>query len=101
VLIALAYLSWGNWRSIKEPYKMLFYRFASGGSTVDAIMGMIFGSLPGALMASLLYRENYAALWKIGVLLVVYVALYCFSVSLCGRRFEERRETIRAAVELS
>lgn len=98
VLIGLAYLTWGNWRSIKEPYKILFYRFASGGSTVDAIMGMLFGSLPGAIMAALLYRENYGALWKIVLLVIVYVALYFVSVTWVGRRFEERREVIRAAL---
>ena len=97
-IMALAYLSWGNWMSVRDPYRMLFYRFSSGGSPVDALMGLIFGSLPGLLMTYLLYTENYRAIWKIVLLIVVYVALYYFSLTRSARRFEERREEISAAL---
>lgn len=97
-IMSLAYLSWGNWMSVRDPYKMLFYRFSSGGSPVDALMGLIFGSLPGLLMAYLLYTENYGAIWKIVLMIVVYVVLYYLSLTRSARRFEERREEISAAL---
>ena len=97
-LMALAYLSWGNWMSVRDPYRMQFYRFSSGGSPIDAIMGLIFGSLPGLLMAYLIYSEGYAAIWKIAMITVVYVAAYYLSITRSGRRFEERREEIRSAL---
>jgi hypothetical protein len=98
VLMGLAYLSWGNWMSLRDPYKMQFYRFSAGGSLPDAIMGMLFGSLPGAIMAYLLYWENYGAIWKIMLVILLYLALYYLSVTRAGRRLEERREDIRHAL---
>ena len=89
VLMALAYLSWGNWMSVRDPYKMQFYRFSAGGSPADAIMGMLFGSVPGLIM---IYS---GALWTIVLLMLVYSALYYLSVTRSGRRFEARREQIR------
>lgn len=95
ILMGLAYLSWGNWMSVRDVYKMQFYRFSAGGSPADAIMGMLFGSFPGLILVYVLVRENSGALWKIILLSVVYVALYFFSVTRSGRRLEERREQIR------
>ena len=89
VLMALAYLSWGNWMSVRDPYKMQFYRFSAGGSPADAIMGMLFGSLPGVIM---IYSR---ALWIVVLLMVVYSALYYLSLTRSGLRFEQRREEIR------
>jgi hypothetical protein len=98
VLVGLAYLSWGNWMSVRHTYKMQFYRMSSGGSPADAVIGMIFGSLPGAITAYLLYRENYGAFWKILLLLLPYATLYYFSLQWSGRRLEQQRETIRRAI---
>jgi len=89
VLMALAYLSWGNWMSVRDPYKMQFYRFSAGGSPADAIIGLLFGSVPGLIMV-------YSGTLRTTVLLILaYSALYYFSLTRSGRRFEQRREEIR------
>jgi hypothetical protein len=92
VLMALAYLSWGNWMSVRDPYKMQFYRFSAGGSPADAIMGMLFGSVPGLIM---IYSGT---LWTSVLLFLVYSALYYVSLSRSGRRYEARREEIRESL---
>ncbi|HVI73281.1 MAG TPA: hypothetical protein VM656_17580, partial [Pyrinomonadaceae bacterium] len=92
VLMALAYLSWGNWMSVRDPYKMQFYRFSAGGSPADAIIGMLFGSVPGLIMV-------YSGTLRTAVLLMlVYSALYYLSLTRSGRRFERRREDIRQSL---
>lgn len=98
MLLILAYASWGNWMSVRDPYKMQFYRFSAGGSIADALMGLLFGSLPGVIMIYLLYQENSRASWVIVPLTASYLVLYYFSVTRSGRRFEERREHIRDAL---
>lgn len=95
IVVWLAYISWGNWMSARLPFKMQFYRFASGGSPADALMGMIFGSVPVALTVYLLYNDAAAALWKLAVLLLGYLALFMFSLSRSARVLENRREEIR------
>ncbi len=97
-LVVIAYVCCGNYMSIDSPFKMHFYRFASGGPLVDTVMGVIFGSLPGAIAIYFLYHESYGALWKIMVLLLLYCVVYVFSIRWAGRRFERRREAIRTAL---
>ena len=98
ILLVLAYVSWGNWMSVKDPYKMQFYRFSAGGSIADALMGLLFGSLPGVIMIYLLYQGNARTSWLILPLTISYLVLYYFSVTSSGRRFEDRREHIRNAL---
>ena len=98
VLVGLAHVSIGNWLSVRQPFKMQFYRFASGGSLVDAVMGILFGSLPGVIAIHFLNNEGHGAVWKIALLLVVYVAVYILSLSLSARAFDRQREAIRASV---
>lgn len=95
MLVGLAYLAWGNWMSVRDVYKMQFYRFSSGGSPADAIIGMLFGSLPGLIMVYVLYRENSGASWKITLMIILYLMLYYLSVTQSGRRLEAQREEIR------
>ena len=92
VLMALAYLSWGNWMSVREPYKMQFHRFSAGGSPADAIMGMLFGSVPGLIMV------YSGALWTTVLLILVYSALYYLSLTRSGRQLDQRRENIRQSL---
>jgi len=92
VLMVLAYLSWGNWMSVRDPYKMQFYRFSAGGSPADAIIGMLFGSVPGLIIV------YSAGLWTAVLLILVYSGLYYVSVTRSGRRFEARREEIRQSL---
>ncbi len=98
VLTGLACLTWGNWMSVRDPFRMQFYRFSAGGSPTDAIIGMFFGGLPAAIIVTLLYRGDAGAGWKIGVMSVVYVALYYLSLTRSGRRFDTRREEIRESL---
>jgi predicted membrane protein len=98
VVVGLAYVSWGNWMSIKHPFQMQYYRLSSGGSPVDAVLGIIFGSLPGAVVAYLLHKKKYGALWSILATMMFYFALYYVSLSWSGRRLEKHREALRSAI---
>jgi len=95
LLVGLAYLSWGNWMSVRQPYRMQFYRFSAGGSPADAVIGVFFGSVPGVIMIYLLYREDTGVVWKMCLMMVAYFALYYASLTRSGHRFEERLEAIR------
>ena len=96
---AFAYLSFGNWMSVSHPVKMQFFRFASSGAALaDAMAGIVFGSLPGILMIYLLHRQEGRAVWQIPIVVLLFAALYCFSVERFGRRFERHRETIATAL---
>lgn len=88
--IALAYAAIGNWLSVKQPFKMQFYRFASGGSVVDAIMGMIFASIPAAL--TIMWG------WKVGIATLIYLPIYLFFLARAARILNNEREEIRRAV---
>jgi hypothetical protein len=97
VLVGLAYASYGNCLSVKLPFKMQFYRFASGGSAVDAVMGMIFGSVPAAALIYLLYRQSFVVV-SIVLLLAIDVAIYVLSLRWAARVFDDDREVIRHAL---
>lgn len=90
IAMGLAYAAIGNWLSVKQPFKMQFYRFASGGSVVDAIMGMIFASIPAALTIVLG--------WKIGIATLIYLPIYLFFLARAARILNNQREEIRRAV---
>ena len=98
VAVGLAYLSYGNWLSVKQPFKMQFYRFASGGSVVDAVMGMIFGSVPAAVAVYLLTNDSGGPAWKLVALMLLCAMLYLLSLAGCGRVLENEREEIRRAL---
>jgi hypothetical protein len=53
-------------------------------------MGMIFAAIPVALTILLQ--------WKIGALILIYLALYLFSLSRTARILNDQREAIRRAV---
>ena len=97
VLVGFAYAAYGNCLSVKLPFKMQFYRFASGGSAVDAVMGMIFGSIPAAVLIYLLYRESFIAP-SIVALLLLDVSLYLVSLRWAARVLDNEREVIRRAL---
>lgn len=98
IAVGLAYVSYGNWLSVKQPVKMQFYRFASGSSPVDIVMGMIFGSIPFGVSVVLFYRGDSAALWKSGLMLLIYVGIYLFSLSYSARLLEREKENMRRAL---
>lgn len=88
IVVGLGYLTWGNWMSVSEPFRMQFYRFASGGSPVDALGGIFFGSLPRFIAVYLLNSENYRALANIIVMMGLYFALYLLSVNWSARKLK-------------
>jgi hypothetical protein len=96
--VALAYVCCGNWFSVKQPFRMQFYRFASGGSLVDLVLGIMFATLPAAVTAYLLAVEDAGAIWKIAGMMLVSLALYLLSLARAGRVLESRREEIRRAL---
>lgn len=98
IAVWLAYVSYGNWISVRLPFKMLFYRFASGGSLVDDVTGVVFGSVPAAATIYLVYNEGNGALWKLVLMTVIYLAIFLFSLSRSARLFESRREDMRRAL---
>ncbi len=93
--LACAYLAWGNWMSVNHPLKMQFFHFAnSSAALVDSIGGIFFGSLPGILMIYLLQRPDARRGGGVALILLVSVALYFASLTLFGKRLEQKRESI-------
>lgn len=97
--IACAYLAWGNWMSVNHPLKMQFFRFAnSGAALVDAMGGIVFGSLPGILMISLWRRPGSSMAAGTALILLLTGTLYLASVTRFGRRLEQKRERLAEAL---
>jgi hypothetical protein len=96
--VALAYMFCGNWFSVKQPFRMQFYRFASGGSLVDMVIGIIVASVPAALTVYLFAIEDGRIGWKLAGVTLVCLALYLLSLSRSGRVLEGQHEQIRRAL---
>ncbi len=93
-LLALAYMTWGNWMSVNHPFKMQFFRLSSGGAPVDVLGRVVFGCVPGVVAIKLFHENKPGVLWKIILMLLLYGALYLCSVIWAGRNFERKRERI-------
>lgn len=93
-LLALANMTWGNWMAVNHPFKMQFFRLSSGGSPIDALGGVVFGSLPGIVAIWLFHENKPGVLWIIILMLLLYGALYLCSVIWAGRNFERKQERI-------
>jgi len=98
ILITLAYLSYGNWLTVYQPFKIPFYRFASGGSPFDALLGIVVGSLPGIIAVYFLRDENLFGVLKVGVMLALLLFIYLFSLKWSARALERRWDSIRVAL---
>ena len=94
-LLSCGYLTWGNVSSVRRPFRMQPFRFSSGGSPVELFAGAAFGSLPGVVLAYVLYAGVGGAAWKMFLLMLVYGSLYWASVVWAARSFELRREELR------
>ncbi|MFZ0061675.1 MAG: hypothetical protein WAL47_06530 [Pyrinomonadaceae bacterium] len=95
--LASAYLAWGNWMSVTHPQKLSFYRFSSSGlALADVIGGLIFGSLPGVVAIYGLRRVEFP--WIVLLVTLTSLGIYILSVAQFGKRFEQRREFIGAAL---
>ena len=93
--LAAAYMAWGNWMSITLPTKMQFFRFApASGSLPEIIAGVVFGSLPGVVVVSVLRTKAEQAIWAALLILLLCGILYLFATIQSGKRFERQREKI-------
>lgn len=95
VAVLLAYMFCGNWFSVKQPFRMQFYRFASGGSLVDIVIGIMIASAPAAFTVYLLAIEDRTVGWKLTGITLVCVALYLLSLSRSARILDSQHEQIR------
>jgi hypothetical protein len=98
VAVGLAYAFCGNWLSVKQPFRMQFYRFASGGSLVDAIIGILVASAPAAFTVYLFAVEEGGMGWKLAGVTLLCLALYLASLSRSARVLEGQQEQIRRAL---
>ncbi len=97
--MAAMYLVWGNWMSVNYPLKTQFFQFSSsGGLLVEAIAGLIFGSLPGMIGIYFLHTEGLRATWKIALMFLLSGAFYLISVYRAGVRFAEKQDRIVSAL---
>ena len=95
IAVVLAYMFCGNWFSVKQPFRMQLYRFASGGTLVDMVIGIIIASAPGALTVYLLAIEDDRMGWKLAGITLLCLALYLVSLSRSARVLEGQHEHIR------
>jgi len=84
MLVALAYMTWGNFLSVSHRFQMQFFRFSSGGSPIDALVGVLFGTAPGAIAILLFGGKLW---WVVIAMLVLYSVFYLLSLSWSGKRF--------------
>jgi hypothetical protein len=96
--VTLVYLACGNWFSVKQPFKMQFYRFVSGGSIVDAVIGILISSIPAAVTTYLLAIGDGGIVWKTAGVTLVSLGFYLFSLSRAARALESQQEEIRRAL---
>lgn len=92
--LLLAYLAWGNLRSVKNPYKMDFLPFSSKENLVYGLAGYTFGTLPGVAIIYLSqFNSNYLVI-KIAFILLLTAAVYFGSTQYTGRKIERSWQTI-------
>ena len=97
--MAALYLAWGNWMSISHPIKLQFFQFSTAnGLIVEALAGIMIGSLPGMLNFYFLYTGGIAAVWKVVLVLLCSCLVYSISLWRFGNQFSQREEAIRNAV---
>ena len=93
------FLVWGNWTSVNHPFKMHVFQFSSShGQVLEAIGGVIFGTLPGMIAIYLLQTEGVRATWKVALILLCCAGLYLVSVSYVGNRFAQKQDRILSAL---
>jgi hypothetical protein len=95
-VLLLSHLAWGNMVAVAAPFKMQFYRLASGGAPLTAMAGVTIGSIPGLslMVAFRLHSESPLAAMATAVILLLVIAAYLASLHYAGRSFEHRRHII-------
>jgi hypothetical protein len=94
--LSLAHLALGNMASVGAPYKMRFYRFASGGSLIVEMTGLALCSLPGVAIIYLTRFKPELLVVKVVIVLALTALAYLGSLRFAGRKFERDWETIRS-----
>lgn len=94
-ILILAYMTWGNWLSVRYPVKLQFYRIASGGPLVEIILGLCLANVPAVACLYLLLSNQTGVIWKMGLITLLCSALYFASISWCGKYFERQTDKIR------
>ena len=99
VALSAMYLVWGNWMSLNHPLKMQFFQFSnSSGLIVEALAGLMFGSLPGMISIYLLHTEGLSAAWKVILVLLVSLSIYLTALVYFSSRFEQKQDRILNAI---
>jgi hypothetical protein len=93
-VLLLSHLAWGNLMSVIAPFKMRFYRSASGGEPLTAMAGSTSGSIPGVMVLVLLHSESFWSAAAIVGVLLLSLGVYLVSLHFSGRCFEHRRHVI-------
>jgi hypothetical protein len=86
--LSLAHFAWGNLASVVAPFKMRFFRFASGGSLIVGITGLVFCSLPGVVIIYLTRFNSEFLAAKLAAVLSLMALTYFGSLQFAGRKFE-------------
>ena len=94
-VLMLAYMTWGNWLSVRYPVKLQFYRIASGGPLVEIVLGLCLANLPAVACLYLLLSNQSGVMWKMGLITLLCSALYFISISWSGKYFERTSDKIR------
>ena len=84
-LLGLAYLTCGNIFSVYDRFRMEFYRFSSGGSPIDGLVGVVLSTLPAGIAIKFFGGPFW---WIALVMLILCFALYSISLVWSGRRIE-------------
>ena len=93
------FLAWGNWPSINHPFKMHFFQFSSSnGLVLEAIASLLIGGLPGVIAIYLVHNEGVNAIWKIGIVLVICIAIYLTSTHYAAGRLMKKQDQILSAL---
>ena len=82
-----------------HPVKMQFFQFSnSNGLIVEAIAGLMFGSLPGMVAIYFVQTEGMRSAWKLVGLLLLTLLVYFATLSYFSGRFEQKHDRILSAI---
>ena len=97
--LAAMYMAWGNWMSVNYPLKMQFFHFSSSnGLVVEALAGIMFGSLPGIIATYSLQKGGLQLAWTIALVMVFSGLFYFISLLRLGNRFAQKQDKIASAL---
>jgi hypothetical protein len=84
-LLGLGYMTCGNILSVNDRFRMEFYRFASGGSPIDELVGVVLSTLPAGIAIKFFGSQLW---WVTLPMLMLCFALYVISLRWSGRKID-------------